>query len=208
MNVSENGIMYLRAEHLTKAYGGHTLFRDLSFDLQTGGRILITGDSGSGKTTLIRLLLRLEKPDSGGVITDLPRSKRGVLRAGCVFQEDRLTASLSAVENIASADGMDRSQFSFIREELEKILPDDCADKPVNELSGGMRRRVCIVRALMAESGILIFDEPFSGLDEANRSRCLSQILAQQGDRLLVITAHGKAEAYDSFREVPLASCL
>lgn len=74
--------MYLRAENLTKTYDERTIFQNLSFEMQEGGRLLITGASGTGKTTLIRILLGLEKPDSGRVDTDLPRSGKGALRAG------------------------------------------------------------------------------------------------------------------------------
>lgn len=194
--------MYIRAENLTKTYDGRTIFQDLSFDMQESGRLLITGASGTGKTTLIRILLNLEKPDSGKVDTDLPRSGKGILRAGCVFQDDRLAGDFSAVENIAAADGIDHPGLPEIRKNLGRLLPADCPDKPVNELSGGMRRRVCIVRALMSDAGILIFDEPFSGLDSENRKRSLELIREQQGRRMLIITAHSRTEEFNDFREV------
>ena len=151
--------MYLRAENLTKTYDERTIFQKLSFEMQEGGRLLITGASGTGKTTLIRILLGLEKPDSGRVDTDLPRSGKGALRAGCVFQDDRLAGDFSAVENVAAADGLDRSGFSEIRQMLVRLLPTDSIDQPVRELSGGMRRRVCIVRALMSDAGIIILEQ-------------------------------------------------
>lgn len=194
--------MYLRAENLTKTYDERTIFQNLSFEMQEGGRLLITGASGTGKTTLIRILLGLEKPDSGRVDTDLPRLGKGALRAGCVFQNDRLAGDFSAVENVAAADGLDRSGFSEIRQMLVRLLPTDSIDQPVRELSGGMRRRVCIVRALMSDAGIIIFDEPFSGLDEENRKRCFELIREQQGNRMLIMTAHSRTEAYNDFREV------
>lgn len=82
-----------------------------------------------------------------------------------------------------------------IRECLELLLPAGTADQPAAELSGGMQRRTAVARAALAGGGMLVLDEPFSGLDMENRKRLATFVLKQQGDRVLIFTAHDEAEA-------------
>ena len=114
--------------------------------------------------------------------TDMPVS------AGVVFQEDRLCEEFSAIDNVAMI--FIKPDIDNIRRELSILLPADELDKPVCELSGGMRRRVCIVRACMKKSELLAMDEPFNGLDAATRDRCISYIRSRQASRTLLIVSH------------------
>ena len=115
--------------------------------------------------------------------TDMPVS------AGAVFQEDRLCEEFSATDNVAMI--FKKPDIDTIRRELSILLPADELDKPVRELSGGMRRRVCIVRACMKPSELLAMDEPFNGLDASTRDRCISYIRSRQASRTLLIVSHG-----------------
>ncbi len=98
-----------------------------------------------------------------------------------------------------------RISTASAKQELRKLLSSDELDKPVRELSGGMRRRVCIVRACIIPSDIIIMDEPFAGLDRVNRQKAIQYILDAKGTTPLVITDHS-AEGLDFCRKVTFGS--
>ncbi len=179
--------MTIEAEHIYKSYGGKPVLEDFSLDISSDSSYVITGESGAGKTTFLRILLGLEKPDQGRIRL-LGDYKYSRVNAGVVFQEDRLCEDFSAAENVAMVSK--KLSERIARQELEKLLPADQLDKPVRELSGGMRRRVCIVRACVVPSDVLVMDEPFTGLDEENRRKCIDYIRSVQGSTPLVLTAH------------------
>lgn len=179
--------MTIEAEHIYKSYDGKPVLEDFCLDVSSDSSYVITGESGAGKTTFLRILLGLEKPDQGRVRL-LGDYKYSRVNAGVVFQEDRLCEESSAVENVAMVSK--KLSERIARQELEKLLPADQLDKPVKELSGGMRRRVCIVRACVVPSDVLVMDEPFVGLDEENRRKCIEYIRSVQGTTPLVLTAH------------------
>lgn len=167
---------------ISKSYDKKPVLRGYDVTFESGGAYLLTGPSGSGKTTLIRILLGLETADAGSVLyTPKPSF-------GAVFQEDRLCEEFSATDNVAMV--FRHPDRELIRCELSRILPDDSLDKPVCELSGGMRRRVCIVRACLRPSQFLIMDEPFNGLDAETRRHCIEYIKERQGSRTLLIASH------------------
>lgn len=179
--------MTIEIDHVSKSFDGQQVITDLSFEISNENSYVITGPSGIGKTTLLRLILGLEQPDSGKVQL-LGDYKYAHVNAGVVFQEDRLCEDFSAVENVAMVNA--RLSERIAREELAKLLPADQLDKPVRELSGGQRRRVCIVRACAIPSDVLIMDEPFAGLDEESRQQAIAYIRSVQATTPLVITAH------------------
>ena len=192
--------MTIEVDRISKSYDGKPVLTDFSLDISQGSSYLITGASGAGKTTLLRIILGLEQPDSGRVRL-LGDYKYSRVNAGVVFQEDRLCPDFSAVQNVAMVSR--RCSERIAREELEHLLPADELDKPVRELSGGMRRRVCIVRACIIPSDVLIMDEPFAGLDADNRKKCIDYIRANQGSEPLVITAHS-AEGLAFCKTIPV----
>lgn len=192
--------MTIEAEHLFKSYDGKNVLNDFSLDISSDSSYAITGESGAGKTTFLRILLGLEKPDQGRVRL-LGDYKYSRVNAGVVFQEDRLCEAFSAVDNVAMVSR--KLSPRIAREELEKLLPADQLDKPVYELSGGMRRRVCIIRACIVPSDVIIMDEPFTGLDEENRKNCIRYIRGIQGTTPLVITAHS-LEGLDFCKAIPI----
>ena len=185
--------MLISCHHLEKSYDGQPVLRDLSFqiDSQADNRdLLLLGPSGVGKTTLLRLLAGLEQPDSGYIdITMGEAATAGTqLRIGMVFQEDRLFESLDAIANVSAVSPMiSRARAA---QELERLLPSDALTKPVRELSGGMRRRVALVRALLPPSDLLLMDEPFTGLDDGTRQQVIAYLFSMKGRRPLVLATH------------------
>lgn len=179
--------MTIEFEHICKSYGENTVLNDVSASISEGSGLVITGPSGSGKTTLLRILMNLERADSGKVMI-LGDYKYSHLETGVVFQENRLCEGFSAVDNVAMISR--KITRARARSELEEILPEECLDQPVCELSGGMKRRVAIVRAMCAPADFFIMDEPFTGLDADNRKRSIEYILRTKGANPIVITAH------------------
>ena len=110
------------------------------------------------------------------------------IRFGTVFQEDRLCEEQNAVTNIhITSPGISKEE---IISELGKLLPDEDVDKPVSELSGGMKRRVSLVRACVAKRDIYLLDEPFTGLDSENAERAARYIDEKTRDGILILTTH------------------
>ena len=128
----------------------------------------------------------LEQPDKGIISFEMPgRSPR----FSAVFQEDRLCEGFSPVENVKLAAGRTLSAEDIHRE-LALLLPEEALSRPVFTLSGGMKRRTAICRAMAAESDIVIMDEPFTGLDEDNRRLAIRYIREKAAGRLLILTTH------------------
>lgn len=179
--------MSILIQNLQKAYGEHPVLSGLDLELKEGLCHVIMGPSGCGKTTLLRILMGLEKPD-GGTIQNLPS------RISAVFQEDRLCEDFSAVENVSLVLP---GHFSMekIRENLRAIgLTGDLA-QPVSEYSGGMKRRVAIVRAVLADADLLFLDEPFKGLDSNTRDLALHYVQSHTRGKTLLVVTHDETEA-------------
>lgn len=172
----------IRISHLYKKYGQQVIYDDFSCTFEDGRKYLIAGESGIGKTTLLRMIASLEDCDSGSV--DIEGEKTFAV----VFQEDRLIEDMSAVENVRLVSPQLSEETA--RKELAELLPEDQLDKPVSELSGGMRRRTALVRAMLNDGRIIILDEPFAGLDEDNRRRALAFIDKKQNGRTVLLCSH------------------
>ena len=170
---------------VTKRFEEEKVLEHLSLRLSDGGCYALTAPSGWGKTTVLRLLAGLEKPDSG-TITGLPA------RVSMVFQEDRLLREKSAEGNVALVLPAGHDP---IEPELAAVGLEDCGEKPVKVFSGGMKRRVAIVRAMMADSELLLLDEPFKGLDEAAKEKTMAYVQRRRAGRTLVLVTHDKQEA-------------
>ena len=141
------------------------------------------GPSGAGKTTLLRILMGLERADSGRV------EGLSGLRISAVFQEDRLCEGFTALENVRLAAAPSLSDAD-IRKALSAILPPQALDRPVSALSGGMKRRTAIGRALLAPFDLLLMDEPFTGLDEDTRRRTAAFIRERAAGRMILLSTH------------------
>lgn len=170
---------------LSKSYGELTVFRGLEFVLESGKTYCLMGPSGCGKTTLFRVLLGLEPSDGGSVRLEPDAS----LPLVAVFQEDRLCEDFSPLDNVLLAV-RDSLSWETVYRELCRLLPEESILRPSATLSGGMKRRVAILRALLAPSCGILMDEPFSGLDEDTKSTVISYIKEKTAGKLLLITTH------------------
>ena len=177
----------MRAEHLYKRFGDKPVLEDVSLTVPEGAVVCLMAPSGWGKTTLLRCMAGLEKPDSG-TVRDVPE------RIGYVFQEDRLCGHMSAVENVRLATGR-RMDTETIQSHLTELGLGGQLHQPVEELSGGQRRRVAIARAVCFGGGLLLLDEPFKGLDEANRRAAMETVCALAHDKTVLFVTHDAAEA-------------
>ena len=192
--------MTIEAEHICKSFGAQELLHDFCLSIQSESCIALTGPSGCGKTTFLRILLGLEKPDSGRIQL-LGDYKYAYLCAGVVFQENRLCEQFSAVDNVAMVHKKITRQTA--RRELQRLLPDEVLDRRVGELSGGQKRRVAIVRACAVPADLLVMDEPFTGLDAQNRRKAIDYIMEKKGSNPLLLTAH-EADGLDFCRKVSI----
>lgn len=170
----------IKLADVTKSYDGRTVVDRLSAEYGPGQICYLTAPSGSGKTTLLRILAGLTAPDSGQV-TAPPR-------CSMVFQEDRLCEDYSAVKNVELVTG-DPGRAG---EALERLLEKEALDRPCRQLSGGMRRRVALVRAMEADSACVFLDEPFTGMDAGTRRLAEEYMRDRQQGRTLIIAAHGQ----------------
>ena len=146
------------------------------------------GPSGCGKTTILRLIMGLEKTDSG-MIQGGENKKLSV-----VFQEDRLWESFTAISNILSVAPKKISQEEAIKH-LEEIGLRDCFNKPVSQLSGGMKRRVAIVRAILSCGDLIILDEPFKGLDKESLNLAINYVKKHTLKSTVIVVTHSLEEA-------------
>lgn len=157
------------------------------------GTTLCSGPSGTGKTTLLRVLLGLQKPH-GGTVTGLEG-----LRLSAVFQEDRLLPWYSAKENVALVSDEQTAKQSLTLLGLAQDM-----DKLPAELSGGMRRRVAIARAMAYGGDLLLLDEPFTGLDAISKKNAADALLNLKKPILLVTHDAEEAELLHAQRRIEI----
>ena len=169
----------------TKSFEGKTVLKNCSISIKDGETVALMGASGCGKSTAGKLLLGLLLPDAG----EVKRPKR----MGAVFQEDRLCKEFDAETNIAMVTGNRREA----REALAEVGLYDVEGKPVAALSGGMKRRVAILRALLSDGEVLVLDEPFTGLDAANRQMVKAYVKEKLQGRSALLITHNEDEAED-----------
>lgn len=172
---------------LTKSFSGRLVLRELSLTLPAGQITCLMAPSGWGKTTLLRLLAGLLPPDSGSV-TGLPR------RISFVFQEPRLCESFSALSNLRLVTGSTLSQPRLL-EHLHQLGLSGSERLPVSQLSGGMRQRVSIARAVCYDPQLLLLDEPFRGLDAESRRLSMDYILRHCAGKTVLLATHDSREA-------------
>ena len=177
----------ISAKNISKAFGDNAVITDFSHDFEKGGITCITGPSGCGKTTLLRMLSGIIKPDGGEI-------KRDHMAMSFVFQEDRLCESFTALSNIRLVTGKNVPE-EIIREHLLEVLLGDFADAKVRDFSGGMKRRVAIVRALCHPARLLFMDEPFKGLDAKMKIKVMDYVKNHTKDKTVIFVTHDDFEA-------------
>ena len=173
--------------HVSKNYGNKKVLEDLTLTFNKGHLYCLMGASGIGKTTLLRLLLGLEKPDEGSIL-GMPS------KIAAVFQEDRLCESFHVLANIQLGTGSS-VPLDHIQNCLDQLGIGETLYTPVHTLSGGMKRRVALARALLAKSECLILDEPFKGLDEELKSKIYSILPSYWVNKTVILVTHDRKEA-------------
>lgn len=205
--------MELRADCLCKTYDGQTVLKDISFSVQNGETLAIVGRSGCGKTTLLRILAGLLAPDRGMVWLDgqpagLPGKERLM-----VFQSfDQLFPWLTLRGNIRYALQKTRPTLGSkgIHRLAERCLAQmelgDAGGKYPYQLSGGMKQRGALARAMAISPKVLLLDEPFSSLDALTRENVLQafQTLKQATDAAVVLVTHDLEEAVSNASQIAL----
>ncbi|MBR2258842.1 MAG: ATP-binding cassette domain-containing protein [Blautia sp.] len=178
----------LAVREMTKGFEGREVFSSVSLSFAPGKIYALMGASGAGKTTLLRLIAELEQPDGGNLIWENHR------KTAFQFQEERLLEHLSAMDNIHFAcPGYSDGQVS---EALEKLGIDSAqAKEPIAAFSGGMKRRVSLLRALLCPADLLLLDEPFKGLDEENVKKAAEYLRRMQNGRTVIMATHSIMEA-------------
>ena len=174
--------MSVECKDLTKKFDGKMVLDHWTASIPDSGITVMMGPSGVGKTTLIRLLAGLDKADSGE-ITGLNGKKLSV-----VFQEDRLFPQLSVVENMEVA-GSGAEQW------LGRLGLAEAAGLYPKELSGGMKRRVSIGRALCRDGDVFLLDEPFQGLDDSTKSDVMDIFRQIKAKKTILLVTHDQREA-------------
>lgn len=214
----------LMLEDVTVSFGEKKILDHMNAEFDAGRIYCIMGASGCGKTTLLRVCAGLQETTGGRAyfravsngdvdkdarredngeqdmrrkqchLADPAPGKKGRKKTGMVFQEDRLCMQLSALNNVLLTADQQYTTDEVISS-VSEIFPKDALQQPANQLSGGMKRRLAVARAVLSDADCLFFDEPFTGLDEANREGLIRWILKNRNGRLLVITTHEEADA-------------
>jgi phospholipid/cholesterol/gamma-HCH transport system ATP-binding protein len=186
----ESNTNAIQVEHLVKSFNGEPVIKDISFTLAPGENLIILGKSGAGKSVLLKCTTGLLEPDSGSIALfnqvpdELDEEHLNALkkRLGFVFQGSALYDSMSLRENLMfhldrSANSMTaKDKDARVKEILDKVGLLDAIDKMPVELSGGMRKRAGLARALVLRPEIILYDEPTTGLDPAT-SREISELI-------------------------------
>lgn len=171
---------------LSKKFDNQIVFSSLSFSIPYKEMTAIVGPSGSGKTTLLRILSGLDKDYEGEIKEDKK------LKKSFIFQEDRLLKYISPIENILIVN--EKINRKDLENDLNRLNLNNIDDKSISELSGGMKRRIALLRAFLFEFDIIFLDEPFKGLDEENKDRAISYVKDKAMDKTLILVTHDMGE--------------
>lgn len=196
---------FMEVSKLHKVYGDKTVLNNVSFTLEKGEFLSVLGPSGCGKTTLLKLLIGIEPETSGTIhlngknITNVDSSKRSM---GIVFQNYALFPNMTVLQNVEYAlkfhDNYKKDAKKIALEVLEQVGLKDFMNKKVDRLSGGQQQRVAIARTLALKPDVILFDEPLSALDAANRltmRREIKRIQREYNSTIIYIT-HDQEEAF------------
>ncbi|MHB8654154.1 MAG: ABC transporter ATP-binding protein [Terriglobia bacterium] len=201
----------LEFRHVTLSFDEKPVLSDISFQMDHGGTLILLGVAGAGKSVLLKLAVGLLRPDSGEIVVDgenmapLPEAQWRPVRKrmGMVFQEGALFDSLSVYENVAYPlrEAGEREEANIerrVREVLGFVEMEPAIDKMPSELSGGMRRRVSIARAIVNQPGLMLYDSPTAGLDPvtAHTITVLIAKLRDVGHVTSIVVTHRLQDGY------------
>lgn len=177
----------LSAVEISKSFGSRTLFRDLTFSIESFQKIGLIGPNGAGKSTLLKMMARQEKPDDGKM-----HFGQG-LRIGYLSQQPEFNPGESVFEAIAAGD-YDADHLSLVQEMISRLELDTASsgvDRPVSELSGGWQKRVALARELVRRPDLLLLDEPTNHLD-VESILWLEDFLGRQRELALLTVTHDR----------------
>ena len=198
---------------LCKSFGRSVILKRLDLDIEEGEFVTILGESGSGKSILLKMMVGLMEPDAGTIrfdgeiLTGKPESAwiAARLRIGMLFQELALFDSLNVFENVAYAL---REQTDFDEIEIQKRVGDSLSAVALpgieamwpQDLSGGMRKRVALARAIVVRPEVVLYDEPTEGLDPINVTRVNRLLLGLRSERNItsVVVTHNLRSAFET----------
>ena len=206
---SEGRPVGIRIRNLSKSFGGKSVLENFSADLPAGSISALMAPSGSGKTTLLNLIAGLMPADDGSIVFDTEESGNAhpvsfsagknddcrTVSFSAVFQEDRLLNEMTAESNIRLVNPS--LSLSDTINAMAELGLRESTHQSVRELSGGMKRRVAILRAVLHDSDILLLDEPFQGLDEETRKTVISFLRKKAENRTVLLITHNKEDAED-----------
>lgn len=195
----------LEVNHICKRFDGEDILKDISFDVKKGEFLAVLGLSGCGKTTLLRILIGLEKQDSGSIKKDgkeismLPPNERGM---GIIFQNYALFPNMTVLENVAYALKLKKKTKANAKaiavQTLEQIGLSEHLSKKPSQLSGGQQQRVAIARTLAMNPDIILLDEPISALDVTNREIMKQELkeIQKKFHSTMIFITHEQEEAF------------
>lgn len=186
-----NVIMNIMLKNISKAYDGLPILKNISLDFEIEKYYCIMGSSGLGKTTLLNILMGLLTPDTGTV------ENLDYTEIAAVFQENRLCENLSVGANLRLVCTK-KGQMQYASQILDQLLLNGCLKKPVRQLSGGMQRRVSLARAVISNRNIMIWDEPFKGLDVTTRNKVIAYLKEHCKNKTVIWVTHDIQE-YNQF---------
>ena len=206
---SEGRPVGIRIRNLSKSFGGKSVLENFSADLPAGSISALMAPSGSGKTTLLNLIAGLMPADDGSIVFDTEESGNAhpvsfsagknddcrTVSFSAVFQEDGLLNEMTAESNIRLVNPS--LSLSDTINAMAELGLRESTHQSVRELSGGMKRRVAILRAVLHDSDILLLDEPFQGLDEETRKTVISFLRKKAENRTVLLITHNKEDAED-----------
>ena len=173
--------------NISKRFGDKQVLSRINLTLREGETTCLMAPSGAGKTTLLRILLGLLAPDEGRVEGLEGR------KLAAVFQEDRLVETMDPVSNLRLFSP--KLSRIAVKDALIAFGLEDSLRQPVRELSGGMRRRVALLRALLTEWDILALDEPFKGLDAETKRTVIRRTREYTDGKTVLLVTHDEEEA-------------
>jgi phospholipid/cholesterol/gamma-HCH transport system ATP-binding protein len=201
---------HIRVEKLAKSFGNVKVLVDVDVSIRRGDVAVVIGGSGAGKTTLLKILIGLDRPSSGSIfvdgvdITKLPERELNQVRRkfGMVFQYSALLDSMDVLDNVAfplreHTKLREREIRDRVRDKLKVLGLENIESRYPSELSGGMRKRVGLARALMLEPDVILYDEPTSGLDPIT-SRMVDDLILETRERFgvtSIVISHDMAGA-------------